>query len=91
LHRYRRKYKLSDLAILFNVSLRSFISTIKILTLGEGGRGKGKRGKGKGEGGNGKEKTFNLFAKPNYELKMQKASSIALPIACYKIYFGCLA
>jgi transcriptional regulator with XRE-family HTH domain len=31
---------------------------------------------GFGEKGKGKEKTFNLFPKPNSELKMQKASSI---------------
>jgi hypothetical protein len=46
---------------------RIYINTCRVL----GKRGRGKR----------KEKTFNLFSKPNAELKMQKPSSIGIYIA----------
>jgi len=67
---------------------RTYTNTCRVL-------GKRGRGKGKGERERGKGKIslfplpFNLFPKPNYELKMHKVSSIAdYLIAQYLSGFG---
>jgi hypothetical protein len=59
-------------------SIKIYPNTCRLKGKGEGGAPSGDKGQGKGERKNLYPLPFNLFPKPNSELKMHKASSIEM-------------